>query len=158
MKQRCASTHLHAATPLQILRFYSISCQSRGKAAICVCVKGLQSGELLLSLFRYFFMYSSFAFGVNSIYVMVCCCRRAGLNLHVLDDKYPKTKMLIAPTNQHSRSSRCHHRNLYGPAIALRALTLLISYPPPSLTGAGDDSIYSLHPPRVQDLNIHGGR
>lgn len=81
---------------------------------------------------------------------MVCCYCRAGLNLHVLDDKYPKTKMLIAPTNQHSRSSRCHHWNLYGPTIALRALTLLISYPPPSLTGAGDYSVSSLHPPSTE--------
>lgn len=56
------------------------------------------------SVFRYLFVYSSFALAVNNTDVMVCCCH-TGLNLHVLDDKDPKTKMLIAPTNQHSCSS-----------------------------------------------------
>lgn len=79
---------------------------------------------------------------------MVCCCR-AGLNLHVLDDKYPKTKMLIAPTNQHS----------FCPALAdvtvgiFTALLLqreplirFISAPSQSPTGAGDVGVYALDP------------
>lgn len=80
--------------------------------------------------------------------VMVCC-GRACLNLHVLDDKYLKTKMLIAPTNQHSRHPMSPLESLRA-AIGLRVLTLPFSYPSPSLTGAGDDRIYSLHPPSTK--------
>lgn len=84
------------------------------------------------SVFRYLFVYYSFASGVNNINVMVCCCR-AGLNLHVSDDKYPKTKMLIAPANQHSCSSALADATV-GIFTALRA-----THPPHQLSTAAPD-------------------
>lgn len=105
------------------------------------------------SVFRYLFVYSSFASGVNNFNVTVCCCR-AALNLHVSDDKYPKTKMLIAPANQHSplgSSVRCRHRYLLRPPAAAAAATPRATHPPHQLpitvTGAGDDGVYALDPP-----------
>lgn len=66
-------------------------------------------------VFRYVFVYSSFASGVNNFNVTVCRLG-AALNLHVSGDKRPKTKMLIAAANRRSLgggSVRCHRRYLY---------------------------------------------
>lgn len=80
--------------------------------------------------------------------MMVCCCR-ADLNLHVSDDKYPKTKMLIVPTNLHSCSSALADVTI-GIFTALlphcEPLIRLINYPPQSPTGAGDGGVYTLDP------------
>ena len=83
--------------------------------------------------------------GVNNINVMVCCCR-ASLNLHVSGDKYPKTEMLIAATNQHSCASASADVTV-GIFTALfwhcEPLIRLINYPSQFLTGAGDDGVYT---------------
>lgn len=103
---------------------------------------------LLLPLsVQIFVCYSSFALGVNKINVTVCCCR-ASLNLHVSDDKYPKTEMLIAPTNQHSCSSALADVtiSIFTVLILHCETHILISYPPQSPTGAGDDGVYTLDP------------
>lgn len=74
---------------------------------------------------------------------MVCYCR-AGLNLHVSDDKDPKTKMLIAAANQHSSSSASESAGAF--TAALEPLICFIHYPPRSPTGAGDGGVYALGP------------
>lgn len=79
---------------------------------------------------------------------MVCYCR-AGLNLHVSDDKDPKTKMLIAAANQHSSSSASESVNAAAFTAALfhcEPLICFIHYPPQSPTGAGDGGVYTLGP------------
>lgn len=157
MKQRRISTHLHISIALSnspslclnfLLNAGRENCylHTHGRSS----ARGAPPPPPLLSVFRYLFVYSSFASGVNNFNVTVCCCR-AALNLHVSDDKYPKTKMLIAPANQHSplgSSVRCRHRYLLRPpaAAAPRA-----THPPHQLpiavTGAGDDGVYALDPP-----------
>lgn len=153
MKQRCISTHLHISILL---------CDSSSLCLNFLLDAGHESYYLHMrkkvfslgnpssspSVFRYLFVYSSFALRVNNINVMVCCCC-AGLNLHVLDDKYPKTKMLIAPTNQHSCSSALADVTIsIFTALLLQCepLIRLINYPSQSPTGAGDDGVYTLDP------------
>lgn len=119
----CTFPYRSAIPPLLL-----ISCSTltvRAAVFICMRVEGPQpkeSGPLPSPLpppcqvFRYLFVYSSFAWGVNNFNV-TACCRGAALNLHVSDDKRPKTKMLIAAAaNRRSLvggSVRCHRRYLY---------------------------------------------
>lgn len=153
MKQRSISTHLHISILLCdsasfCLNFLLDACHEKYHLHMRKKVFSLGNPSPSPSVFRYLFVYSSFALGVNNINVLVCCCR-TGLNLHVSDDKYPKTKMLIAPTNQHSCSSALADVTI-GIFTAMRLhcepLIRLINYPPQSLTGAGDGRVYTLDP------------
>lgn len=143
MKQRCISTHLHISILLcnsasLCLNFLQAACHENYHLHTRKKVLSLGNPSSFPSVFRYLFIYSSFALGVNNINVTVCCCR-ASLNLHVSDDKYPKTKMLIASTNQHSCSSALADVTI-GIFTALllhcEPLIRLINYPLQSLTGA----------------------
>lgn len=136
MKQRCISSHLHISIQLcnsssLCLNFLLDACHENFHLHMRKKVFSLGNPSLSPSVFRYLFVYSSFASGVNNINVMVCCCR-AGLNLHVSDDKYPKTKMLIAPANQHSCSSALAGVTtgiFTAPRLHCEPLIRLINYP-----------------------------
>lgn len=107
MKQRCISTHLHISillcnsAPLR-LNFLLDACREsahlhmRKRSSVWGTPPHPPPPASNPSVFRYLFVYSSFALSVNNINVMVCCCR-SGLNLHVSDDRDPQTEMLIVP-------------------------------------------------------------
>ena len=153
MKRRCVSTHLYISilphnSASLCLNFLLDACHESYHLHKRKKVLSLGNPSSSPSVFRYLFVYPSFASGVNNINVMVCCCR-AGLNLHVSDDKYPKTKMLIVPTNQHSCSSALADVTIgifTAPPLHWETLTRLINYPPQSPTGAGDGGVYTLDP------------
>lgn len=150
MDQHCISSHLSLPSfparcrPQELLLAYALKKKKKKRSPV-----GGTPPPSSPSVFRYLFVYSSFALGVNNINVMVCCCR-AALNLHVLDDKYPKTKMLIAPTNQQHSFSPALADAAIGifTALLLRRepLIRLVGYPSQSPTGAGDVGVYALDP------------